>query len=143
MDHEATPQLSARTGSIIHVALIGAILSTVIVLGSVRSLISFALLDEAELLIRLIGGVVLVASLVLVRLVRSGVIPRQQGQDRNSWWAANGGRVLVIWALADAVAMCGTVFWFLTGDPVLLALTVFGSLLLMLNRPGRLMTNDD
>jgi len=138
MRHEATPQLSARTGSIIHVVLIGAILSTVIVLGSVRSLVNFALLDEAELLIRFIGGVVLVASLVLVRLVRSGVIPRQRGQDRNSWWAANAGRVLVIWAVADAVAMCGTVFWFLTGDPVLLALTAFGLLLLVLNRPGRL-----
>ncbi len=138
MDHQATPQLSARAASIIHVALLGAILSTVIVLGSVRSLVSFVLLDRAVLLIRLIGGVALVASLVFVWLVRRAVIPHQQGQDRDTWWAVNGGRVLMIWALADVVAMCGTVFWFLTGDPVLLALTVFGSLLLMLNRPGRL-----
>ena len=117
-------------------------MSTVIVLGTVRSLVSFALLDEAELLIRTIGAAVLVASLVIARLVRSAVNPRQQGQDRNSWWAANGGRVLMIWGLADAVAMCGTVFWFLTGDPLLLSLTVFGSLLLVLNRPGRLLIDD-
>ncbi len=141
MGHQAVPQLSARAASIIHVALLGAILSTVIVLASVRSLVSVALPDEAVLLIRVIGGGVLVASLVLIRLVRRAVIPRQQGQGRNAWWAVNGGRVLMIWAIADAVAMCGTVFWFLTGDPGLFALTVLGSLLLMLNRPGRLIDN--
>lgn len=134
----AAPQLDARTAAIVHVALLGAILSTGIVLGSIRSLISFASPDEAVQLIRLTGGGMLVASLVLVRLVRSAVKCRQQGQDPNYWWATNGGRVLLIWAVADGVAMCGTVFWFLTGDPALLALAVFGSLLLMLHRPGRL-----
>jgi hypothetical protein len=84
----------------------------------------------AELLI-----VVTVINKLSARIERCG-----RNEDHDGWWAAHSGRVLVLWALTEGAAVCGAVFWYLTGDLVVLfVLTGLALLFLLRLGPSRWM----
>jgi hypothetical protein len=73
-------------------------------------------------------------------MLSGSIPPRQPDQDKGAWWKANGTKAGATWATAEGLAIIGGVLYFLTGDLVLLAgLGGGGLVILMLNRPGRMM----
>jgi hypothetical protein len=76
-----------------------------------------------------------------MKVVTAQVEPLRMGEDAGAWWAAQAPRAIVLWALAEATAAIGGVFWFLTRDLlVLVALGGFGLGALLWTRPGRLVS---
>lgn len=90
--------------------------------------------------LRVIGLALLVAGFIGVGMLSGGILPCRADDDEMKWWRANSVRAVTTWAAAEGIAVLGAVFWLLTGDMVLYAGFVGGGLvLLMLNRPGRMM----
>jgi hypothetical protein len=79
------------------------------------------------------------AQAFVVRSRRDRITPLAPGGDENAWWNAHLVSALLIWAMGESVAVLGSVFFFISGDPLMLAMIGGGLLLLFLSRPGRLM----
>ena len=89
------------------------------------------------LVLRLVAFAEVVGMLVLWRVLRGGMQPLRGGRDEDAWWQVNGPRAFVVWALAEGSATVGAVFWYLTGDALILVGVLGVSLLvLVVNRPG-------
>lgn len=84
----------------------------------------------------LAGGVALVGLLGSVFGRRRLRPPATRGPV--GFWQENLSASILIWALAEMPGVVGAVLWFLSGDPVLLALGAWSILLLVLNAPSRL-----
>ena len=79
----------------------------------------------------------LAGATVILRLLRASLAPLQA--DRDAWWAANLGRALAIWALADGAAIVGGVAFLLGGDGLVLALAIGWAVAMFVQyTPGRL-----
>lgn len=89
--------------------------------------------------LRIVAVTVMVVQAVIVRLRRDRIAPLAPNGDENAWWNAHFVSALLIWTLGESVAFLGSVFFFLAGDPLMLAMVGGGLLLLFLSRPGRLM----
>jgi len=71
--------------------------------------------------------------------IRQRLGERRGGQTREEWWAANAGRVLLLWGLLELGAMAGAVLLFATGHlPVFAVLALAALAGLMASSPGRL-----
>jgi hypothetical protein len=114
---------------------------TVITLAVIGSLeIGIPKPDLPGTLLRVIGLVILVAGFIVTGMLSGSIPPRQTDQDELTWWRANSSKAIATWATAEGLAIIGGTFYFLTGDLVLLAgLGGGGLVILMLNRPGRMM----
>lgn len=89
--------------------------------------------------LRAAAGVEILTIAVLMKLVTSQMEPLRAGEDERAWWAVHGPRAIVFWALAEATAAIGGVFWLLARDLlVLMALGGFGLGALIWMRPGKL-----
>ena len=131
--------MNGRVARILHLALIAGVATTFLVLALIRDLSDMPSTVLPVALVRA-GALVLAGAAVAVHRVLRSMLPGvRAGEAQNTWWIANGGRVIVIWAAADGLAMVGAVFWFLTGDGVTLAVAGGTGLLLMaLASPGKL-----
>lgn len=58
--------------------------------------------------------------------------------DPERFWQGNFTRAIVVWALLEAPCLLGTVVYYVTGDPLTLAITATGLLLFVVMAPGRL-----
>jgi hypothetical protein len=66
------------------------------------------------------------------------LVPPPRGSSQDEWWRVNLGKAIVIWALAEAPALLGTVVYLLTRDFRVLLATFIGLLLFAAYRPSRL-----
>jgi len=118
----------------------GAVLTT-----SILAVLGFAgivspIPDLPSVVLRVVGLVLLVLVFGVSGMVSGGIRPLAREQDEQDWWTENGSRAVATWALAEGLAVVGGVFWLLTGDLVILVgLGVGGVVILVLNRPGRMM----
>lgn len=125
---------SARTATIIHLALSAGMVMTVLVLSFLPGPADVA--PEARrlltyLLLALALGAFTAAQLLLTRL------PAEPA-DTDAWWRARFGRALVGWALLEAGAVLGGVAYFLTREAYALGVPALGLVLLALAAPARL-----
>lgn len=122
---------------ILHAALIVAVLVLVLALAIVRDTAGIDDLELPVTALRITAFVLMMGTLIGQRIVRAGLPTLRASGDAAAWWRAHGSRVLTIWALSDALATAGAVFWFLTGDIVVLAIgTGVGLFLLVTARPA-------
>lgn len=139
MPEVSPPKAPDRVFTILNTMLIVGVVITLVVLAVVRSVVPFDPMGDLVPIFRAAGLCLLVAGYLLIRMVRGGIPPLRVDADRTSWWAEYGRRALTLWVLAEGIAMVGGVFWFLTGDVVLLVVVSGVALaLLVMNRPGRL-----
>lgn len=94
---------------------------------------------DAVLALRVSALIVMVGQAVGVRVLRNRIAPLAPGGDENAWWNAHLLPALTIWAVGEGVALLGSVFFFLAGDLLMLAMIGGGLFLLLMSRPGRLM----
>jgi hypothetical protein len=129
-----------RTYSILHAALT---LSAILILGVFAALarVSPPPTPSLTTVLRAAAGVEILTIAVLMKMLTAQLEPFKAGEDAAAWWAAQGPRAIVLWALAEATVAIGGVFWFLTRDLlVLTALGGFGLGGLLWMRPGRLVS---
>lgn len=131
-------QMTARTASVVYLAMYGGVAGMLVILAVLRTQVGGAPGADLALVLRGVGGGLLVAGIVLHQVLRRSVVGRRAGESEDAWWRNNGARVVVLWVQAEGLALVGGVFWYLTGDTVLLALVVVGVLTLAFSRPGRL-----
>ncbi|HLB35185.1 MAG TPA: hypothetical protein VJL31_01300 [Gemmatimonadales bacterium] len=126
------------TARVLHAALT---LSAMLILGVlvVLSRLSPPAAPQLTTVLRAAAGAEILTMAVLMKLVTAQVEPLRTGEDPDAWWMAQAPRAIVLWALAEATAAIGGVFWFLTRDLLLLiALGGFGLGALIWMRPGRM-----
>ena len=121
-----------------------------VAVGATLTLITLAVLGSIDLgfprpelpttVVRVAGLVLLISGFTVAGMLSGSIPPRQADQDDGAWWKANFMRAAVTWVIAEGLAIFGGVLYFLTGDLVLLAgLGGGGLVVLVLNRPGRMM----
>jgi hypothetical protein len=128
------------TPRVLHAALT---LSAILIVGVLVlvSRLSPPAAPDLGTVLRVAAGAEILTVAVLMKLVTAQIEPLRAGEDAGSWWTAQAPRAIVCWALAEASAALGGVFWFLTRDPlVLLALGAFGVGALLWTRPERLVS---
>ena len=134
------PSAPERVFPILHRTLVFGVALTVVVLGVVRTRVALDPPADLTPLIRLMALVLLVGGYLAMRVVRARITPFGAGTDRSTWWVQESGKVVLVWAIAEGVAMTGAICWFLTGDLVILIGVVGAALaVLVMNRPGRLL----
>jgi hypothetical protein len=124
---------------IIYTALFLGALCATPVLVVIRLVSPMVDLPEARLALRVAAALLIVTLLILGRVLRSRIEPLPPNGDENAWWNAHLPRALTIWSVAECAALLGSVFFFLAGDALMLALIAAGFLMLLLSHPSRLM----
>src|SRR5574341_229470 len=94
---------------------------------------------QTALVLRFVAIATLMGQAVIVRIVRNRIGSRQPGEGEDAWWNAYLTHCLVIWGLGESLAAVGSLFFFLTGDVLMLAVAAGGLVLLFLANPTRLM----
>ncbi len=127
--------------SLVYLAIVfGAVLTVLVLVIVGASGVVSPIPDIPHTIVRVVSLVFLVSGVAVVGIISGGVRPRQGDMDELAWWRANSSRAVIAWAAAEGLAVVGGVLWLLTGDWVPLAgLGVGGLVVLVLNRPGRLM----
>lgn len=129
--------MTPRGARILHTALVVAVIGLLVALALIRDAAGMEAVELPAGALRIAVFAMLIGALVGQRLLRAGVSPPSRGTDAGEWWQAHGPRILTIWALCDGLATAGAVFWFLTGDFVVLAIgTGVGLFLMVTARPA-------
>jgi len=124
---------------ILHTALFAGALFMAPVTVLVRVLFPVIDMPQAISGLRIAALVVMVTQAIVVRAFRNRISPLDPRGNEDAWWNAHLPAALTIWALGEGVAVLGSVFFFLAGDVLMLAMIAGGLLLLLLSRPSRLM----
>ena len=96
--------------------------------------------EQLPQILRYVGFAELLVVVTIVNKLSGRIAVCARGEDRDVWWGAHGVRVLVLWALTEGAAVSGVVFWFLTGDVVVLfVVTGVATLFLLRLGPSRWM----
>jgi hypothetical protein len=132
------PELQASP-RILHTALFAGALFAAPVTVLVRVLFPLIDLPRAVTGLRVTALVVMVVLAIVVRAFRNRITPLPPTGDENAWWNAHLPAALTIWAVGEGVALLGSLFFFLAGDVLVLAMIAVGLLVLLLSRPSRLM----
>lgn len=134
------PPVTPANPRMIHLALMAGVALVVVVLTFLRtSGLGVALEGSAAQLLRYVGLAILLANALLAQVMRRNIPPLPMGADDGQWWREHLGRAIVVWALLEGAALVQAVFYYLTGDLVLLGLAVIGLFLLWMARPSRLL----
>jgi hypothetical protein len=134
------PELQASP-RILHTALFAGALFIAPLVVALRVFVPLIDLPLAIPALRIVAVAVMVLQAVIVQLRRARIVPLEPNGDENAWWNAHLVSALLIWTLGESIAFLGSVFFFLDGDPLMLAMIGGGLLLLFLSRPGRLMAS--
>lgn len=133
-----TEQAHRRVATMVH----GALTLSVITFGAIVVLVlperAVAPASDALRLFRIVAIALAAGALVAVNALRQRVTPPGVGADLATWQTAFG-RAVVVWGIAEGVAMVGCVFWLLVHDPVLLLPFGVGLVLLVWTRPAVLL----
>jgi len=127
-----------------------ALLHLVIVVGAIVTVAILAMLSTTGIVepipeipltvVRAAGLVLLVSGFTVAGMLSGRIPPRQTDQDELAWWQANAQKAVVTWAAGEGLAVVGGVLFLLTADVVVLAgLGGGGLLIILLNRPARMM----
>ena len=135
--HPQAPDRQADPG-IIHTALLAGALFVAPLAVFLRLVFPVVDIPHAIPGLRVTALGLLMVLAIVVRVLRSRIQPLAPDGDENAWWNAHLLSALGMWAAGEGVAMLGSVFFFLDGDLVMLAVIGGGLLLLLLSRPGRL-----
>jgi hypothetical protein len=131
--------MNARVARVLHVAFVIGVAAVFIVFGFVRDLTGFESPVLPPLFVRLGAAVLAGGALIAYRVLRAALPPPGSADDADGWWAAHVARVILVWGVADGLALAGAVLWFLTGDFVTLIIAGgAGLFLLAVTHPGRL-----
>ena len=132
------PELQANP-RILHTALFaGAVFMTPLVIG-LRLMFPVVDFPKAITGLRIAAVLAMFAQAAVVRLRRDRIAPLPPNGDENAWWNAHFVSAFLIWVMGESVAVLGSLFFFISGDPLMLAMIGGGLFLLFLSRPGRLM----
>lgn len=132
---------AGNPASLVFLAIAFGAVLTVFVLAIVGALgLVSPIPDVPHMIVRVISLVFLVSGVAVVGMISGSIRPRRSDMDALAWWRANSSRALIAWAAAEGLAVVGGVLWLLTGDWIpLVGLGVGGLVVLVMNRPGRLM----
>ena len=131
--------MNRQAAVVIHTAMVAGVVMIVSTFGLLRQVSQLHPLDQLLWILRLIALVNVVGVVLLVRVFRSQLSPLADAGDEDTWWRVHAMPVLFIWALAEGASVLGAVFWFLTGDPlILVGVSAFCLAVLVTNRPARL-----
>ena len=136
--HPQGPDRQVNPG-IIHTALFVGALFVAPAAVLLRVLFPVVDVPHAILGLRLTALGLFVALSLVVRILRSRIQPLDPNGDENAWWNAYLIPALTIWAIGESVSMLGSIFFYIAGDALMLAVIGGGLLLLFWSRPGRLM----
>lgn len=121
----------AGTARLLHLALMGSIIFTSLLLAVVPMGTS----TVAPLFLYAVFGVA--AVMFAGALMLSSRLPRTD-TDPDRWWKQNIGRALLLWAMIEGPSMLGAVAFLLTRDITALVVPAIGLALMVLLGPGRL-----
>lgn len=76
--------------------------------------------------------------LVALPIIRGRIRPLASDGDVTTWWRSQMGMVVAAWGLSGGLILAGGIFYFLTGDVLVLAASMLGVLLFLLHSPSRL-----
>ena len=138
MPETASRPAPDRVFAIVHAMLVVGVAVILIVLGVVRSVVALEPMSDLVPIFRLVALGVLVAGYLVMRVLRAG-IPALGSGDSSAWWTEHGRRALMLWVVAEGIAVAGAVLWLVTGDALLLVgVSGVAFALVLMNRPGRL-----
>lgn len=123
------------TARIVHFALQLSAVAVTVVLGAVRASRPPGA-GPAALLPVLIG--VAVVTIALALALKSRLPGRAAGATVDEWWAANLRSAILIWALLEAAAVMGAVFYLIGVGTWGLVVAAAALALLVANGPARL-----
>lgn len=136
----AGPPVLQASPRILHAALFAGALFMTPLTALLRWIAPLAHVEgRAAVVLRFIAIATLMAQAVVVRAVRMriGSLPPEDSED--TWWNIYLPHCLLIWGLGVSLATLGSVFFFLTGDFLMLGVAGGGLVLLFLSNPTRLM----
>ena len=93
----------------------------------------------AALTLRYLAIAVLMGQAVAVRIVRNRIEALPPGGSEDAWWNRHLSPCLLIWGMGESLAVLGNLFFFVTGDWLMLGVASGGLVLLFLANPTRLM----
>ncbi len=128
--------MTRRLAGIVHSALLLSVLLIAAMFSFARTFAQPDIDAQAANLIRYVGLILLLVSGIVISKMRTRVPPYRSGDDPDAWWAANTGHVATLWAVAEGTATTGGIFWFLTGDQVMLIVLAAAGVLLFRLRPA-------
>jgi hypothetical protein len=109
-------------------------------LAVARGIATLEFSEPLPQILRYVGFAELLVVVTVVNKLSGRITACARGEDRDVWWGVHGVRVIVLWGLTEGVAVCGVVFWFLTGDVVVLfVVTGIATLYLLRLGPSRWM----
>lgn len=129
---EIRPGLSTRSAYAVHFALVVSLAVVAAIFWVVRDVVQLDLPLIAIRIMRYGAVVELVVVGVLVNRIRSRMSLQQPETELDPWWHTNGAKVVVTWALTQSSGLTGVMLWLLTGDALILAAVVAGSLVMLL-----------
>ena len=91
------------------------------------------------LTLRYLALAILMGQAVVVRVVRNRIEALPPGASEDEWWNTYLPPCLLIWGLGESLAILGSLFFFVTGDWLMLGVASGGLVLLFLANPTRLM----
>jgi hypothetical protein len=126
-----------RAAQIVHFGLVLGVVMIALVFAVVRPALGIEPMGQLTTVLRIVAVLLLFATVVVMRLVRSRIEPIRSRDDQEAWWLATLPKAIVVWATADGAATAGAVFWLLTGDYMILAVVTGVALaLLVMHRPA-------
>ena len=133
------PETDARrVASIIHAALTLGVIAFAVVAGVLHEASPTPYVSEGLPALRLVAIGLAAGGFAAVNLLRQRVSVPPAGSGAAEWQATMG-RAVVVWAVAEATALTGTVLWLVTRDALVLLPLLVGLVLLAWFRPSVLL----
>jgi hypothetical protein len=89
-------------------------------------------------LLRTVVIVIVLFGMVALRIVRATVVAPTASDERASWWAANAGLLVALWAIPEGIGIAGAVLAVVARDVVVAVLALgWAVVMLLMHAPGR------
>jgi hypothetical protein len=128
-----------RTARVLH----GALLFATLLVGTVVTVVGVRVLPAVtetlpRTLLRTVVIVMVLFGTVALRIVRATLDAPTQPDERASWWTANTGRLVALWAVSEGVGIAGVVLAVVARDMVVAILVLgWAVVMLLMHAPGR------
>jgi hypothetical protein len=132
---------AAANARVLHAVLTGSTAVTGALLAALRGAVPIGpLSDTVGTVLRAVILALVLGATVGLRVLK-GTMPAPAGEKEvNAWWRAHQGRAVALWALAEGVGVAGAALYFVSGDPILLAVPMAWAIgMLLWYSPGRLL----
>lgn len=129
-----------RVASIIHAALTLGVITFAVVAAVLHETNPTPYVSEGLPALRLVAIGLAAGGFVAVNLLRQRVSAPRADSGAVEWQAVMG-RAVMVWAVAEATALAGTVLWLVTRDALVLLPLLVGLVLLAWHRPAVLLAS--